>query len=71
MATMAAMTGLAGDALDQVKQHAVAFSNLHPGVTAEEWVTPGDWVKAARQHARELMVIIDHELKRRSRLEFV
>ena len=39
MATMAAMTGLGSDALDQLKQRAVAFAATHPGTTADEWVT--------------------------------
>lgn len=39
MATMAAMTGLAGDQLAAVKQRAVEFSSIHPGTTADEWVS--------------------------------
>jgi hypothetical protein len=38
MAIMAAMTGLAGDALEEVKRRAVDFPFCHPGATAEEWV---------------------------------
>lgn len=37
MASMAAMTGLAGDQLDKLKEHAVEFSDTHAGVTAEQW----------------------------------
>ena len=36
-ATMAAMTGLGGKALGDIREHAVAFSNTHPGATAEQW----------------------------------
>jgi hypothetical protein len=39
MATMAAMTGLSGEALAGIKEHAVDFALVHPGVTAEEWVS--------------------------------
>jgi hypothetical protein len=38
MAIMAAMTGLAGDALEEVRRRAVDFPFSHPGATAEEWV---------------------------------
>jgi hypothetical protein len=38
MATMVAMTGLGGNALDKIKERAAAFANTHPGVTAEQWV---------------------------------
>jgi hypothetical protein len=37
MATMAAMTELAGDKLAALKEHAIAFTNTHPEATAEEW----------------------------------
>jgi len=39
MATMAAMTRLSGKALAGIKERAVDFASVHPGVTAEEWVT--------------------------------
>ena len=39
MATMAAMTGLAGDQLEVIKRRAVDFASVHPGVTAEEWIS--------------------------------
>jgi hypothetical protein len=38
MATMAAMTGLAGDQLESIKRRALDFAASHPGATAEEWV---------------------------------
>jgi hypothetical protein len=38
MAGIAAMTGLAADALDIIKRHAVEFSAAHPGAVAEEWI---------------------------------
>jgi hypothetical protein len=31
------MSGLGADKLAEVKEHALAFANTHPGVTAEEW----------------------------------
>jgi len=37
MATMAAMTGLGSDKLAEFKDHAIEFSNTHPGVTVEQW----------------------------------
>jgi hypothetical protein len=37
MATMGAMTGLGADALSNIREHAIQFSNTHPGVTAEQW----------------------------------
>lgn len=37
MSTMAAMTGLASDQLGEIKDHAIEFSNTHPGVTTEQW----------------------------------
>jgi hypothetical protein len=38
LATMSAMTGLAGDQLDAIKRRALDFASVHPGVTADEWV---------------------------------
>src|SRR5215831_2546539 len=38
MTTMGAMTGLGGEALDQIKEHAIALTNVHPGAAAEEWI---------------------------------
>ena len=37
MATMTAMTGMASDQLGELKDRAIAFSNTHAGVTAEQW----------------------------------
>jgi hypothetical protein len=37
MATMSAMTDLHSKDLDKIREHAIAFTNTHPGVTAEEW----------------------------------
>ncbi|MBV8361245.1 MAG: hypothetical protein JO189_25395 [Deltaproteobacteria bacterium] len=39
MTTMAAMTGLSGEVLASIKERAVDFASVHPGVTAEEWVS--------------------------------
>jgi hypothetical protein len=38
MATMAATTRLAGEQLTKLKEAAIAFSDTHPGTTAEEWI---------------------------------
>jgi hypothetical protein len=38
MAEMAAMTGLGGDALENIKRRAVDFAAVHPGVIADDWV---------------------------------
>lgn len=38
MATMAAITGLSGQALGELKERAIEFSATHPGTTAEEWI---------------------------------
>ncbi len=37
LATMGAMTGLAGKDLAAIRAHAVAFADTHPGATAEQW----------------------------------
>jgi len=39
MATTAAVTGASAAELGEFKERAVEFSNTHPGVTAEEWLT--------------------------------
>ncbi len=36
-ATMGAMTGLAGKDLAEIREHAIAFADTHPGATAEQW----------------------------------
>lgn len=38
MARMAAITGLSGEALADIKEKAIAFSSVHPGTTAEEYI---------------------------------
>lgn len=39
LATTAAMTGLAASELAKLKETAIAFSNTHPGITAEQYVS--------------------------------
>ncbi len=38
LATTAALTGMAGEQIAGLKEKAIAFSNTHPGVTAEQYV---------------------------------
>jgi hypothetical protein len=38
MATMAAMTGLAGEALEKIKARAIDFAATDPGAAVEEWI---------------------------------
>jgi hypothetical protein len=38
-ASVTAMTGIAGPALDELAEHAIKFSNAHAGITSEEWLS--------------------------------
>ncbi len=59
MATMAAMTSLASDKLGEIKDHAVAFSDTHPGVTVEQWADGFTHLRGVYQDTAKAMAAED------------
>ena len=59
MATMAAMTGMASEKLGEVKDHAIAFSNTHPGVTFEQWADGFTHLRGVYQDTSKAMAAED------------
>jgi hypothetical protein len=55
MAGMAAMTRLGGDALENIKRHAVDFAAVHPGVIADDWVAGFTRMRAIFQDTAHAM----------------
>jgi hypothetical protein len=58
-ATMQAMTGITGEAFDRLREHAIAYTNTHPGVTAEEWISSFTQMQGIFQDTGKAMAAAD------------